>query len=50
MKRYEFTIGLYVDADNEQAALDKLSPVLCMLEAIDPDGDVPIECHGEVTP
>lgn len=43
MNRYEFELGVYIDADSEQEAHDKLIPVMDMLRELDSEGDPAID-------
>lgn len=43
---HEFVIGLYVEADTQQEAWDKISPALQILEKLDPEGEATVEHVG----
>ena len=42
-KWYEFQIGLFVPADSEEGALEKLIPVIDAANKIDPEEDTAVE-------
>ena len=41
----EAEIGIFIDTNDEQKALDLLSPILDQLRKIDPEDEVAIELH-----
>jgi len=43
MPRYEYTFGVYVDADDEQAAWEIVRPISEALDRIDAEGDSAVE-------
>ena len=46
MKRFEFQIGLYVDAENDEAALEKIGPLMDLANELDPEEDAVFELVG----
>lgn len=43
MPVYEYSFGVYVEADNEQAAWERVRPVSEKLDEIDVEGDSAVE-------
>ena len=45
MPRFEFELGVFIDAANEQEALDILSPAMILLENVDAEGECAMEIY-----
>lgn len=50
MTIYEYQFGVYVEAEDEQAAWEKVRAISEALDAVDVEGDSTTEGPSEVTP